>query len=184
MRHRLPQSGQSTTQPLPYAAEPARDSPPAHAYAGSVRTFSFTDSWSLSVGVDQAYAVLADVEGYPSWWPQVRRLARIDEASGHAYVRSLLPYTLDLVLTRSVEDPDGHVLRVSVAGDLEGWSQFRIRPTGSGCIAHYSQEATLTARGLEHLAAVAAPVLRANHRWMMWSGARGLRDHLASQVAR
>ncbi|EWT02464.1 polyketide cyclase [Intrasporangium oryzae NRRL B-24470] len=153
-------------------------------------TFQFRDRWRLPIDVTTAYAVLADVDRYAEWWPQVRRIERLDDESGHAFVRSLLPYTLDLFLTREVADPVGLVLRVRIAGDLEGWSQWRLvadpdphhpdRGQGTGrtvaeyTLAEYTQKAVVTAPGLRRLVPVAGAVLRANHRWMMRSGQRGL----------
>ena len=153
-----------------------------------MRPFHFRHTWVVPADTAATFAVLADVDTYPRWWPQVRRVRRIDADSGHAYVRSLLPYTLDLVLTRDVEDADAGVLRVRIDGDLEGWSEFRLEPGGDGApadphgvtLARYTQEVLVTARGLEHLTPVAAPVLRVNHAWMMRAGERGL----AAWVAR
>jgi hypothetical protein len=153
-----------------------------------VRPFRFHHTWHVPADAATTFAALADVDAYPRWWPQVRAVARIDADSGHAYVRSLLPYTLDLVLTREVEDADAGLLRVRIDGDLEGWSQFRLEPgTPVGpdrtavaprpvplTRASYSQEATVTTRGLDRLAPVAAPVLRLNHALMMRAGERGL----------
>ncbi|HEV7146421.1 MAG TPA: SRPBCC family protein, partial [Pedococcus sp.] len=69
-----------------------------------MRTFRFEHQWSLDAPAPRVFAVLADVEGYASWWPQVRRVERIDEESGRTAIRSFLPYTLDLVLRRVVQD--------------------------------------------------------------------------------
>ncbi len=146
-----------------------------------MRPFRFRHTWVVPADTAATFAALADVDAYPRWWPQVRRVRRIDADSGHAYVRSLLPYTLDLVLTREVEDAEAGVLRVRIGGDLEGWSEFRLEP-GPGrptpgrtvTLARYTQEAVVTTGGLERLTPVAAPVLRLNHTWMMRAGERGL----------
>lgn len=149
---------------------------------GRMGVFEFRHVWHLPVDVAVAYTALADVDSYPRWWPQVRAIERVDERSGHAFVRSLLPYTLDLLLTREVEDAAQRLLRVRIEGDLAGWSEWRL-VAGPGTprrstIALYTQEATVTVAGFGRLGPVAAPVLRANHTWMMWSGERGLRDYL------
>lgn len=125
--------------------------------------------------------MLADPEGYPRWWPEVRGAARMDGQRGRVRIRSLLPYTLQLVLTRQVEDPMARTLRVSIGGDLQGWAQWRLEPDGSGGTrARFDQEAALTVRGATRLAPLAGPLLRANHTWMMRSGQRGLRAWLAA----
>ena len=45
---------------------------------------------------ERVYASLADVDGYARWWPQVRKIHRIDVDAGRVRIRGLLPYTLDL----------------------------------------------------------------------------------------
>jgi hypothetical protein len=162
-----------------------------------VGIFRFRHVWHVPADPATTFAALADVERYPLWWPQIRGIRRIDERSGHAYVRSMLPYTLDLLLTREVEDQAAGVLRVRLGGDLEGWSEFRVstdesvagtttRSGGNGTpprpatIADYRQEASVTAAGLEHFVPLAAPLLTLNHTWMMRSGERGLTRWLAA----
>ncbi|MGW5240739.1 SRPBCC family protein [Monashia sp. NPDC004114] len=157
--------------------------------------FRFRHLWHVPADPAATFDALADVDRYPLWWPQVRAIRRIDDESGHAFVRSMLPYTLDLVLTREIEDSQAGVLRVRLGGDLEGWSEFRVSPdpdaTGAGSyaadgspgaatIADYRQEATVTAAGLEHFVPLARPLLTLNHTWMMRAGERGLARWLAN----
>jgi len=124
------------------------------------------------------YAVLADVDGYSRWWPQIRVIDRIDEASGRARIRSLLPYTLTLVLTRALEDEPHGVLRVDIDGDLRGWSAWQLSSEGAGTRADFSQEVEVTVPLLQRAPFAVRPLLRGNHTFMMRSGERGLRRHL------
>ena len=144
-----------------------------------VRTFLFHHEWALPAPRARVYAALADVEGYDRWWPQVRTVARRDEESGLTTIRSLLPYTLSLLLRREVEDEATGRLRVSLAGDLEGWCSWTVLADGEGTRAVFDQEAVVTPALLARTASLTAPVLRANHAWMMRSGRRGLARHLA-----
>ncbi len=142
--------------------------------------FVFEQTWSVPAPPEEVYAVLADPEGYPRWWPEVRGAGRVDGERGRVRIRSRLPYTLDLVLTRQVEDPVTRVLRVSIEGDLRGWAQWRVEAHGSGgTLARYDQEAVVAVRGLSRWARLVGPLLRANHSAMMRSGERGLRDWCA-----
>lgn len=147
-----------------------------------MRVFEFRHEWRLRFDEPRVYAALADVDRYPLWWPQIRSINRLDERSGHALVRSLLPYTMDLLLTREVEDPVERVLRVRIDGDLEGWSEWRLEAVSGTpeplTLVHYTQEARVTATGLSRLVPVSGPVLRANHTWMMRWGELGLRAYL------
>jgi hypothetical protein len=144
---------------------------------GRVSSYRFHHVWHLDAAAARVFGVLADVERYAVWWPQVRRIERIDEDSGRAMIRSFLPYTLDLVLRRETENPDTGVLRVGVSGDLEGWCQWQVEP-GDSARAVFDQVAVVTPRLLARTSPVSAPLLRANHAWMMRGGRLGLAAYL------
>jgi hypothetical protein len=122
--------------------------------------------------------VLADVEGYPGWWPQVRSVERVDEESARVRARSFLPYTLLLLLTRSVEDRNAGVFEARITGDLEGWSRWCVQPAGDGCVVRYDQEVTVPGPALRAASTLGRPLLVANHGWMMSGARRGLQRRL------
>jgi len=124
------------------------------------------------------YEALAYVEGYEHWWPQVREVHRIDGDSGRVRIRSLLPYTLDLVLARAVQDEARGILRVDVAGDLLGWCAWQFTAEVAGTRARFSQEVEVTVPLLQRAPFAIRPLLRGNHAHMMRSGERGLRRYL------
>lgn len=142
--------------------------------------YRFDSTWRLLAPRDRVYAALADVEGYQRWWPQVREIHRIDDATSRVRIRSLLPYTLDLVLARSVVDEPGGLLKVDVGGDLQGWCAWELTAQGGTTRAVFSQEVEVTVPALRRASAVVRPLFRGNHSAMMWSGERGLRVHLTS----
>lgn len=121
------------------------------------------------------YAVLAAVGDYPTWWPQVRSVDQVAEDAAAVVVRSVLPYTLRLVLTRETEDPRHGVLRVRVTGDLDGYAQWVVSSTTrrAGAAAEFTEEVEVTG-ALGRVARPAAALLRANHLAMMRAGERGL----------
>ncbi|QNF93706.1 MULTISPECIES: SRPBCC family protein [Janibacter] len=136
--------------------------------------FVFHHEWVLDAPRDAVVAALADIEGYPRWWPQIRSLERIDQTSGRGRIRSALPLTLHLVLTREIEDREGGHLRVRLDGDLAGWAGWTIGsdPRG-GTSAVFDQDVRVAARW-SRAATLSPAVLRANHAWMMRQGRRGL----------
>lgn len=146
-------------------------------------TFAFSHTWRVNAAPDVVFDVLADVDGYPRWWPQVKSVERIDASSGRAVVRSLLPYRLHLVMTREIEDRESGVLRVRLAEDLIGFAQFTVprpghseRPGQPGPIeVDYRQVVEIGSAALRRVSGLVAPVLRANHTAMMHSGESGLR---------
>jgi hypothetical protein len=127
------------------------------------------------------YAALADVDGYQSWWPQVREIQHIDADTGRVRIRSLLPYTLDLVLHRAVQDEAHGILRVDIDGDLQGWCAWQLSADGTGTRAEFSQEVDVTEAMLQRAPLAVRPLLRGNHAYMMRSGERGLESHLAGR---
>lgn len=136
--------------------------------------YRFETRWTVPVRRDRLFAILADVAGYPSWWPQVKAVARVDDDTAHVVARSLLPYSLDLVLTRAVEDPASGLLEALIAGQLDGWSRWTLRAEGEVTAVRYEQEVTTPGRLMTAASAVARPALVANHAWMMRGGRRGL----------
>jgi len=142
-------------------------------------TFRFDSTWHLHAPRDQVYAALADVEGYQRWWPQVRQIQRIDADTGRVWIRSVLPYTLDLVLHRSVQDDARGLLRVDIDGDLQGWCAWQVSAEEAGTCAEFSQEVEVTATMLQRAPIAIRPLLRGNHSYMMRSGERSLRNDLA-----
>jgi uncharacterized protein YndB with AHSA1/START domain len=141
--------------------------------------YRFDNEWHLAASLERVYAALADVERYQRWWPQVREIHRLDAATGRVRVRSLLPYTLDLVLARDVEDEDQGILRVDLTGDLRGWCAWHLTPKGTGTRALFSQEVEVEAPLLQSVSFAVRPLLRGNHAFMMRSGERGLRRYLS-----
>ena len=141
-------------------------------------TYRFDNLWHLRAPRERVYAALVDVEGYAHWWPQIREIHRIDADSGRVQIRSLLPYTLDLVLVRAVQDEAHGILRVDVAGDLRGWCAWNFSTEGVCTRVHFSQEVEVTALRLQRVPFAVQPLLRANHAHMMRSGEYGLRRYL------
>ncbi|HSJ22476.1 MAG TPA: SRPBCC family protein [Nocardioidaceae bacterium] len=139
----------------------------------SVR-YRFEHAWSLPLERGQVFDVLADVGGYPTWWPQVRAVARVDDDTAHVVARSLLPYSLDLVLTRAIEDPGAGVLEARIGGHLDGWSRWSLTAEGDLTRLRYEQEVLTAGRLMTAASSVARPALEANHTWMMRGGRRGL----------
>lgn len=79
---------------------------------------------------ERVYAALATLGEYPTWWPQVYSVEQVTQETAVVRIRSVLPYTLQLVLTREVEDRAMGLLRVRIRGDLSGWSQWEVLRAG------------------------------------------------------
>ena len=144
----------------------------------AAQTFDFSSVWFVEAEPPDVVAVLADIDRYPTWWPQVRSVTRVDDDSGAAVVSSLLPVTLRLRMTRVIEEREAGLLRVVLAGDLVGHAQWRIATVPQGSVVHFEQSVRVATR-LERMATLVPLLLRANHAWMMRGALRGLAGRTA-----
>jgi len=141
-------------------------------------SYRFRSEWRLAAAPERVYELLADVETYPKWWPQVRRARRLGDGIGELTCRSLFPYDLTFVMRRVVEDPDGFVLRAELSGDLNGTSQWTIRAAGQDSIAVFDEDVSVGSGKLRAAGRLLRPALRFNHDLMMRAGERGLQESL------
>lgn len=146
------------------------------------RTFGFERVWWVPATPDRVFAALHDLGAYPTWWPQIREVTRHTEDSGVARIRSALPYSLAVGVTREVVDAANGRLRVGLSGDLVGWAEFVVEAgSGGWSVATFSEQVQVGVGWLSPFDRVLEPVLRANHEVMMRSGERGLRRLLADE---
>ncbi|KNX39012.1 SRPBCC family protein [Luteipulveratus halotolerans] len=142
--------------------------------------FRFASSYDLDAPAGRVFAALSHPDEWDRWWPQIRTIIRYDDASGLVVIRSVLPVTLRVVISREVVDPAGGELRAGLSGDLTGWARFVVRPLPVGAHVAYAQECTVSKRGLSRVSGALRPVLVANHAVMMRAGMRGLASYAHS----
>jgi len=124
---------------------------------------------------------LADGDGYPRWWPQVREVRRIDDRTGTARFRSLVPYDLHLTVTEADRDAARGTLRITFSGDLEGWARWTVTARGAGTRALFEQDVVARKPLLRRFAVLGRALFRANHALMMRAGRRGLRARMLTR---
>ncbi len=141
--------------------------------------YSFRSVWRLQARAESVFEVLADLQSYPLWWPEVRRVSRIDDSAAELTVRSLLPYDLEFTSTQSRRDRAAGILEAAMTGDLTGFSRWTITAGGDDhCTAIFEEVVTAHKALLRRLALVARPAFMANHRLMMHHGRGGLQTYL------
>ncbi len=141
--------------------------------------YRFVTAWELDAPMPLVVEVLADLAGYPGWWPEVRAVRQLDETSGHLVIRSLLPYSLRVTLRRSRRDEPGGVLEASMCGDLDGFSRWTVAGLDDGRTRAVFEEDVIARKALLRLfGPVARPLFRLNHAVMMRHGLRGLTRYL------
>jgi carbon monoxide dehydrogenase subunit G len=138
-------------------------------------SYRFDHSWQVAAPRAAVHALLVDLERYPEWWPQVVAVASLGPDDARVLCRSVLPYTLDLVLHADTRSAD--LLEVTVSGDLSGWARFGLTEIDGGTRLEFDQQVSVG--GLLAVASyVARPLLRWNHQRMMAGCADGLRARL------
>ncbi|KAA6223001.1 polyketide cyclase [Streptomyces albofaciens JCM 4342] len=152
---------------------------PERLYA--LHRYRFRSEWRLSAPPTAVYAVLEDAETYPRWWPQVRRVVPVDERSGTASFRSLLPYVLTVTATAARRDPEAGILEIAMCGDLEGFARWTVGAAGGGTRAVFEQEVEVRKPSMRRLALPGRPFFVVNHSLMMRAGRRGLASWLARE---
>ncbi|MFF2655574.1 SRPBCC family protein [Streptomyces sp. NPDC058045] len=137
--------------------------------------YRFRSRWVLPAAPEAVYRVLERAEEYPRWWRQVREVTPVDEDSGTARFRSLIPYDLWVTARARRRDPVAGVLEIEMSGDLEGWARWTLTPgPGGGTVARYDQEVEVRRPLMRRLAVPGRPAFVLNHALMMRAGRRGL----------
>lgn len=139
------------------------------------RAYAFSGTWTIDAAPPAVHALLVDLERYPEWWPQVRAVASLGPDDARVLCRSVLPYTLDLVVHAVRRDPG--LLEVAIAGDLEGTAAWRLSDLGGRTRLDFSQQVTVGS-WLAAASPLVGPVLRWNHGRMMAGCVAGLRERL------
>ncbi|MEV0114447.1 SRPBCC family protein [Streptomyces sp. NPDC050844] len=140
--------------------------------------YRFRSVWNLPVPRTDVFAALERAEDYPEWWPQVRAVTPVDERSGTARFRSLLPYDLYVTAEERRHDPGAGILEIAMTGDLEGWARWTVTTVPGGTRALYDQEVVVRKPLMRRLAVPGRPVFLLNHALMMRAGERGLKGYL------
>jgi hypothetical protein len=141
------------------------------------RGFTFRDEWVVAAPMPDVQAVLVDLEHYPSWWPQVRAVAKLGPDDALVVCRSVLPYALQVRLRAVHRLPD--LLETALDGDLEGIARWRLTPVDGGTHLAFEQDVRVTGRLLGLAAYAGRPVLTWNHDRMMAGCIAGLRGRVA-----
>lgn len=142
-----------------------------------MRRFRFARTDYVAADPVEVHRVLVDLEWYPTWWPQVRAVAKIDDDTAAVVCQSTLPYRLDLVLHATSREAGR--LEVDISGDLAGWARWRIEDDHGTAALHFEQEVQVRSVPLSAAAWLMRPALGWNHRRMMDGAVVGLRRKLS-----
>jgi uncharacterized protein YndB with AHSA1/START domain len=134
-----------------------------------------SDRWfDFDVGRATLWAAIAAVDDYPRWWPWVRQLDAQGLIAGDVWrctIQPPLPYRLVFEVRITDVDPERTVV-AHLTGDLVGTARLDVegdRTTSRARLASDLMPANGIVRGV---AAVAPPLARYGHDWVLRTGAR------------
>jgi len=146
--------------------------------------YHFVTDWRFRATLERVWSVVLDIERYPGWWKNFRRV-KIIRGDGKSVgsiieceVRGSLPYSLSYALEVLDAEQYRHILLRST-GDLVGsgrWDFSTVEP-GSVKAVYYWDVAT-TNPILNLLAPLAKGALAKNHEQVMANGYAALRPHV------
>ena len=143
--------------------------------------YRFELAWTVGHPREAVFDALVRIDEYPNWWPDYRRVERIDEETVSIALRSSLPYTLRVTNRFVVRDAAGGHLRLALDGDIAGWIDFAVTDRGDGSTGvHITQECTARKKLLRVFAPVARRAFAHNHALTMRRGHQGLDRLLAA----
>lgn len=150
--------------------------------------YYFEDVWTVAHPIGLVWRMVDDVAGWPSWWPDYRRVTRVSPEVEHGVgvrwrvgVKADLPYTVDFVFTVLKHEPPRYVA-TAVEGFFTGRIDWRLEQDGQSGTRLTLREETETEWRLINLVARLGGrrFLEANHAAAMRRGEAGLRQALAS----
>jgi hypothetical protein len=142
--------------------------------------FVFNQQWSVPAKPSVVLATLADLDDYPTWWPQIRSSRRDEEGSCRLEIRSVLPFSVFMIADNVVDDREKGVLETRLRGDLLGITRWTVvADAGLGSTIGFHEEIEVT-RPLLRRVTFARPLFRVNLNAVLSGGEKGMRRHLAA----
>lgn len=147
--------------------------------------FTLVTDWHFDATIAHVWALIEDVEGWPSWWRAVRKVEMLKAggADGIGTVRRLtwataLPYTLTFDVELVRVEP-GQLSEGRAFGELDGTGIWTLREEASGTHVRYDWRVDVTKAWMRLLAPLLRPVFAWNHNVVMRWGEEGARRRLA-----
>ena len=139
-------------------------------------------TYAFDLSPDALWDAIGDVQRYRCWWPWLRSFDGDGLAEDQVWscvVQPPLPYVVRFDLTlEEVRAPRS--VRATASGDIVGAARLDIRPVQTG--SELRLRSSLAPRNdlLRVLTAVARPLVRLGHDWVLDTGARQFRRALPS----
>jgi uncharacterized protein YndB with AHSA1/START domain len=131
-------------------------------------------SWCFGAPPDVVWAALAATDDYPRWWPWLTTFDADGLVAGGRWrctVRPPLQYSVRFAIDIDEVEPP-HLVTARVSGDITGHARIDITESGARSEVRLASALTPTRRTIAWLAAVAGPIARRSHDWVLDTGAR------------
>jgi uncharacterized protein YndB with AHSA1/START domain len=130
--------------------------------------------YRFTVGPDELWPVLTQVEHYQRWWPWLRGFDGESFAEGDRWtctVQPPLPYALSfhLELTEVVA---GELAVATIRGDIVGSARLEVHAVDGGAEARLTSSLAPSHPVLRAVATFARPMVRFGHDWVLDTGMR------------
>jgi uncharacterized protein YndB with AHSA1/START domain len=123
---------------------------------------------------EEVWAALADTAGFRHWWPWLTAFDGNRLAAGEDWrcaVRPPVGYTVRFTIhLDEVLRPTSVAARV--AGEIRGHARIELAPAGNGCALRLASSLAPGKRAFAMVAAIARPIVRRSHDWVLDTGAR------------
>ena len=143
-----------------------------------------TGSIASTVGLDELWSRLQDVDSYPQWWPWLREFDGTDLVAGaawHCTVQPPLPYRVRFVVHLDTVDPP-HTVAASVTGEIVGTARLTTAAAGDGSALRLVADLGPQRQALRLMSAAFRPLVRFGHDWILDTGARQFGERARSDV--
>ncbi|TMG20202.1 MAG: polyketide cyclase [Chloroflexi bacterium] len=147
-------------------------------------TYHCRTEWRFVAPVDRTWLVVLDIERYPGWWKNFRRVTVIrgdGKSVGSVVeceVRGSLPYSLTYSIEVLEAERPRHILLRST-GELVGTGRWEFsEPVPGESTAVYYWDVATTNPVLNLIAPLARGVLASNHTRVMANGYAALKPHV------
>jgi hypothetical protein len=146
--------------------------------------YHFVTDWRFRAPVEKVWSVVLDIERYPGWWKNFRRV-KIIRGDGKSVgsiieckVRGSLPYSLAYAL-EVLEAAEHRRLLLRSTGDLVGTGRWEFSQAEPAVVnAIYYWDVATTNPILNLVAPLAKRALARNHEQVMANGYAALRPHV------
>ena len=150
--------------------------------------YRFCTTWVLEAERERVWDAIYDSDSWPEWWRGIEATERLSDGDenglgqrGVYHWRARLPYTVRFeIVSTVVERP--HLLGGEASGELEGTGLWRFYEEAGATAVIYDWDVRTTKPWMNALSAVAKPVFRSNHDWVMRNGGEGLARRLGARL--